>query len=106
MVDSIMAHWEMIVFSLLTFGVIELLRRLQNSWASRRPMSDEEYIAYLARKQNTSEYGIFIRAAKHWAPGRSRAEEQFKVYLKTGQMPHYVRDYVRKARKTEASNRS
>jgi predicted AAA+ superfamily ATPase len=106
MVESIMAHWEMIVLSLLTFGFIELLLRLQNYWARRRPLSDEEYLAYLARKQNTSEYEIFIREATHWAQRKSRAEEQFKIYLKTGQMPHYVRDYVRKARKTEASNRS
>ena len=103
MIESIIAHWEMIVLSLLTVGCIELLRRWQNYWASRRPLSDEEYLTYLARKQNTSEYEIFFRAAKEWSALRGRVEEQFNAYLKTGQMPHYVRDYVRKARKTGPS---
>jgi hypothetical protein len=103
MLESILAHWQTIVFCLIAWGGIELLRRLENFWLTRRPLSDEEFLAHLARKQNTSEYEIFFRAAKDWAALRGRVEEQFNAYLKTGQMPHYVRDYVRKARKTDPS---
>jgi hypothetical protein len=49
-----------------------------------------------ARNQGISEHEVFKLAAAAWSLGPQTADTDFSDYLKTGIMPHYVRDHLRK----------
>jgi hypothetical protein len=88
--------WKMILFPLAVLLYLELMRRLERYWASRRPLSEEERLWLHARQQGISEYEVFRRAAAEWSMAPQRADADFKTYLTRQAMPHYVRDYIRK----------
>jgi hypothetical protein len=86
----------MAVAILAALAYFELMRRLDNYWANRTPLSDEERLWNHARNQGISEHEVFKRAADSWSLGPHTADADFKTYLKSGDLPHYVRDYLRK----------
>ncbi len=89
-------QWPMLLVILAAFLYFELMRRLDRYWANRTPMSDEERLWNHALNQGISEYDVFKRAADGWSLGPQTADADFKAYLKTDILPHYVRDYLRK----------
>jgi hypothetical protein len=56
--------------------------------------ADDELVRILAMEAEVSEYEIFERAARVWNREGS-VHEAFKKYLFTGNMPWWVREYVR-----------
>lgn len=89
-------HWSMLLYLLAAIAYFEVLRRLDRYWANRTPLTDEERLWNHARNQAISEHEVFKRAAATWTLGPRTADADFSDYLKTGIMPHYVRDYLRK----------
>jgi len=88
--------WPMLLAILAAVAYFELMRRLDRYWANRNPLTDEERLWNHSRNQGISEHAVFKRAAAGWTLGPQTADADFKAYLKTGDMPHYVRDYLRK----------
>ena len=60
--------------------------------------TDEEILEMLSVMRKTSCYELFGEAAEKWRVPAPRKEDDFKIYLKNGDMPHYVRDFVREHR--------
>lgn len=89
-------QWPMLLYLLAPIAYFEAMRRLDRYWSNRTPLTDEERLWNHARNQGISEHEVFIRAAARWTLGPQTAEIDFNKYLKTGSMPHYVRDYLRK----------
>jgi hypothetical protein len=89
-------HWFMLLAPLAALVYFELMRRIDRYWANRTPLSDEERLWNHARNQGISEHDVFERAAGGWSLGSGTADADFKVYLQSGDLPHYVRDYLRK----------
>jgi len=96
MSDGFDFQWPMILAILAALGYFELMRRIDRHWANRTPLSDEERLWNHARNQGISEHEVFNRAAAGWSLGPQTADVDFKVYLQSGDLPHYVRDYLRK----------
>ena len=96
--ETIIFQWKMILLPLAAFFYIEFLKHLNQWHAARQPSSDEDYLAVEARAKSISEYDIFHIAAQTWRISKMRVDDDFKDYLIRGFMPHYVRDYVRRAR--------
>ena len=88
--------WPMLLAILAVLAYFELMRRLDRYWANRHPLTDEERLWNHARNQGISEHEVFKRAAASWSRGPQKADADFNAYLKTGDLPHYVRDYLRK----------
>lgn len=89
-------QWPMLLYFLAALAYFEVMRRLDNYWARRTPLTDEERLWSHARNHGISEHEVFKRAAVTWTLGPQLADADFKSYLKTGILPHYVRDYLRK----------
>jgi hypothetical protein len=89
-------HWPMLLWLLVAVAYFEIMRRLDRFWANRRPLTDEERLWNLARNQQVSEHEVFKLAAETWSLSPQAADDDFNNYLKTGALPHYVRDYLRK----------
>lgn len=49
----------------------------------------------LSRKHECSEYDLFVRAAERWNIPMVFVSRDFKRYLATQQIPHYLRDFLR-----------
>jgi hypothetical protein len=89
-------HWSMLLYFLAAIVYFEVMRRLDRYWANRTPLTDEERLWIHARNQGISEHEVFKLAAAAWSLGPQTADTDFSDYLKTGIMPHYVRDHLRK----------
>lgn len=96
MENGFVFQWPMLFYFLAAIAYFEVMRRLDNYWSNRAPLTDEERLWNHARNHGISEYEVFKHAAERWAIGPQTAETDFNDYLKTGMMPHYVRDYLRK----------
>ncbi len=57
--------------------------------------TDEETLELLSVMRKTSCYELFGAAAEKWHIPAPRKEDDFRTYLRSGDMPHYVRDFVR-----------
>ena len=99
MVDVFYNDWNTILFPLFVLLYIYLLYRVEKQFRRQRTLSDEEFLAYLARVYSCSEYDLFHAAAEEWNLSGAPIDEDFKDYLKEGDMPYYVKDFIRKARK-------
>jgi len=63
-------------------------------WNAER--TDVERLFLLARRRGCSEYDIFRLAAGEWNVPDFFVERDFGIYLKQVELPHYVRNYVRR----------
>ena len=103
MVETIAFEWKMILLPAAVFLYIEFLKHLNFRYAAHRTVTDEEYLALIARSRSTSEYDVFHVAAETWHIGNAQVDGDFNQYVTEGVMPHYVRDYVRRVRKEAGS---
>jgi hypothetical protein len=94
--EEVVFQWPMLIVILAALLYFELMRRLDRYWANRTPLSDEERLWNHARNQGISEHEVFKRAAATWTLDPEIANSDFNAYLKEGNLPHYVRDYLRK----------
>jgi hypothetical protein len=81
---------------LAAFGYFELIRWLNKRWDKNRRPALEEILSNYARNQGISEYDVFYRASANWAVSPTQVDKDFKTYLQTMILPHYVRDFIRK----------
>jgi hypothetical protein len=99
--SSILNGWSLFYYFILAFVYIlfiHYLDRIEKRRHRNTPMSDEECLLRLARKQGCSEYDIFFQATGSWNIDKRRVEDDFNRYLTAGHMPYYVRDYIRRNR--------
>jgi hypothetical protein len=87
-----------LVFCLLTIVYVLVKKYIEKKEKSSRPETDEEVLASIATARKCSEHHIFQLAGIEWQVSVNQVEDDFKRYLTHGQLPHYVRDYIRKNR--------
>ena len=80
------------------FIIVVVKRAHEKRVARCRDVSDEEQLMHIARLRRCSELDLFREAADAWRVPDQMAEGDFKSYLQNGDLPHYVRDYVRRNR--------
>lgn len=98
MIADFFSKPETIVFSLLAIVYVLGRKYIERNERRTRFISDEEYLASMAADANCSEYDLFFQAAKKWHVSILQIEDDFKRFLVSGILPHYVRDFVRKNR--------
>jgi hypothetical protein len=101
MVTETIGEANTIIYPLLAFFYIFLMRKLNQQGVKNRVLSDEEFMAYLARQAECSEYDLFYASSDNWHVPKATIERDFKKYLRSGHLPYYVKDYVRKARQSQ-----
>ncbi len=100
MVGLLTDNGNTLLFLLFALIYLYLLYRIEKRFHQQQSWTDEEYLAYLARVYGCSEYDLFHAAAQEWnVSDAAGIDDDFKAYLREGNMPYYVKDFVRKARK-------
>ena len=94
-----MAFWAAVS---ITAGLLLAIHILDKRAAKRRKLTEFDELFLLARLTETSELEQFRRAAEGWNISERRVERDFDRYLFQAEIPHYVRDYLRKERESDA----
>ena len=90
-----MFNWNAVPYVMLVVGYFAALDYFENTHCKRAFISNDEYLASLARVRQCSVYDLFRFSGVDWRFSNSKVETDFKAYLKTGHIPHYVVNYVK-----------
>jgi len=89
-----------IIAAVAIAGLLIGVHLLEKRASASRELTELEVLFLLARLTETSEYEQFRRAASAWNISAQQVENDFSRYLFQSRLPHYLRDYLRKARDT------
>ena len=95
---DILTNWKLVMFVVAALVYILTIKMIEIKSARNSYISDEEYLHRLARMKECSEYDIFHVSGECWHLSRGVVEEGFKTYLRQGQLPYFVRDFIRRCR--------
>jgi hypothetical protein len=95
---DLLLNWKLIMFVLAALAYILTIKFIEIKGSKKAYISDEEYLHRLARMKECSEYDIFHISGEYWHLSRGVVEEGFKNYLRQGQLPYFVRDFIRRCR--------
>lgn len=87
---------ETFFFIVVIVAYVAIKRIFEERLARTRILSDEECLLHLARLNGCSEFELYQKAAVFWTVTGPQVEEDFRAYLLGGNLPHYVRDFIRK----------
>jgi hypothetical protein len=91
----VMVNWTAVLFVMLVMAYFAALSFLENQHSKRAYISNDEFLASLAIVRKCSVYDLFIHSAGEWRFSSSKVDSDFKNYVKTGHIPHYVVNYVK-----------
>lgn len=94
-----------LIYPLAAILYILFLHQTSRRLNENRPLTEPEYLTRMARMQGRSEYDLFCDCGENWRFSKNKVEDDFKSYLLCGQIPHYVRDCIRKYKKEHAEDR-
>ena len=95
-----------LIYPLAAIAYILLMNRAAKRLNQNRPLTEPEYLTRMARTQGRSEYDLFCDCGNNWRFSRQKVEDDFKSYLLRGQIPHYVRDCIRKYKKEHGEEKA
>lgn len=89
-------EWNVVfpILFLILYNIIIIYARRHEE--KRKSLTDMDLLYNIARKRNCSEYDIFVMAAEIWRFSKNKIENDFREYLRSQHIPHYVKDFVRK----------
>jgi len=90
-----MFNWNAVPYVMLVVGYFAALAYFENTHCKRAFISNDEYLASLARVRQCSVYDLFRFSGVDWRFSNSKIETDFNAYLKTGHIPQYVVNYVK-----------
>jgi hypothetical protein len=96
-----MFNWTAVFFVTLVMAYFAALSFLENQHSKRAFISNEEFLASLAILRKCSVYDLFVSSGGEWRFSNFKIESDFKSYLKTGYIPHYVVNYVKQHIRSE-----
>ena len=92
------AFWLAIIVVIAVLAVVTVWEKRSNRG---RELTEEEMLFVLARSTQASEFDHFLLAAEDWNISIKRVEADFNRYLMQSILPHYVRDYLRRAKNSK-----
>jgi hypothetical protein len=90
-----MVNGDAVFFVMLVVAYFAALAYFENAHCNKAFISNDEYLACLARVRQCSVYDLFRCSGVDWRFSNSKIEADFNSYLKTEHIPHYVVNYVK-----------
>lgn len=88
-------NWTAVFFVMLVMAYFAALSYFENQHCKKAFISNDEFLSSLAVVRQCSVYDVFRSSGVEWRFSNSKIESDFKSYLKTGHIPHYVVSYVK-----------
>ena len=86
---------------MLVVAYFAALVYFENVYCKKAFISNDEFLASLAIVRHCSVYDLFVCSGGEWRFSNSKIESDFRSYLKTGHIPHYVVNYVKQNIRSE-----
>jgi hypothetical protein len=90
-----MVNGNTVFFVMIVVAYFAALAYFENAHCKKAFISNDEYLACLARIRQCSVYDLFRCSGVDWRFSNSKIEADFNSYLKTEHIPHYVVNYVK-----------
>ena len=84
-----------VLFVMLVAGYFAALIYFEKNHCKRAFISNDEYLSSLAMARRCSVYDLFLCSGVDWRFSKSKIETDFRDYLNTGNIPHYVASYAK-----------
>jgi hypothetical protein len=94
--EGLVLEWKTVGLFLLVIIYNIILIYARRRGAKNKYLSDMDMLYNIAREKSCSEYDIFVMAAEAWRFSKYKIENDFREYLRSQHIPHYVKDFVRK----------
>ena len=96
---------SMIIFICLAvlYGALKII--LEKRLAPLDAVGEDQDLSDVAFSSGCSVYALFLRAGDAWPFSKDRIKSDFTIYLNTGDIPGYVRQFV-KSQPTLARDRT
>ncbi len=88
-----MASMIIFICLALVYGALKII--LERRLAPLDVLGEEGDLSDVAFATGSSVYMLFRRAGDVWPFSKARIENDFKIYLNTGDIPGYVRQFVK-----------
>ena len=69
--------WKMVALPVAAYLYFQLLIYIERVYLRKKPLTTEEYLGWLARLSERSEYDLFFVSAKDWNVPDSQVEKDF-----------------------------
>ena len=93
---DILISFAYLLGALIYCVFLQVLSRFEYHYKiTNKPLSDEACLEKMSRIYGISEYMVFLAAATQWHISEKQTQSAFKNYLRRGDMPYYVRDFLR-----------
>jgi hypothetical protein len=89
---------------LITAVIVTVVMLIIEKKFRKQEKTDAEKIFDLSRHLNCSEFDIFEVTGRNWNITEERIKEDFKSYVNYGEIPFYVRDYIRRPEQTNLND--
>jgi hypothetical protein len=90
-----MFNWYAVSLVMLVMLYFAALAYFDNRHSKQAFITNDEYLSSLAIIRQCSVYDLFVCSGVDWKFSNSKIDSDFKAYLKTGHIPHYVVNYVK-----------
>lgn len=90
-----MVNWTAVILLMLVMLYFAALSYFNNLHSKNAFITNDEYLNSLAIIRKCSVYDLFMNSGVDWRFSNSKIDSDFKDYLKTGHIPHYVVNYVK-----------
>lgn len=90
-----MVNGNAVFLVMLVVAYFAALAYFENAYCKKAFISNDEYLASLARVRQCSVYDLFRLSGVDWRFSNSKTETDFKAYLRTGHIPQYVVNYAK-----------
>jgi hypothetical protein len=90
-----MFNWYAVSLVMLVMLYFAALSYFDNRHSKQAFITNDEYLSSLAIIRQCSVYDLFVCSGVDWKFSNSKIDSDFKAYLETGHIPHYVVNYVK-----------
>ena len=87
MFGDIACSWKRVLLPLAARLYVQIITYVDRQYYARKPLTTEEYLAWIARLSQRSEYDLFFVSAEDWNVPDQQIEEDFKTYLRDDRIP-------------------
>ena len=84
-----------LMFMGVALACVLLRMHIERRRAPLRDACDATRLSLMAFEREESVFDLFVAAGRTWSFSNAKIEDDFNSYLRQGDIPHYVRRYVR-----------
>ncbi len=88
-------HNPELIYMIAGLGAFIILSFVVEVIVRRRRQTEPDALSSEAIRREMSEFDLFVESASMWNVKKGQVERDFKIYLREGSLPFYIRQMLR-----------